>query len=151
MKSSDHYKTVGAAAVCVVLILAACAKPTASQCPGDREEPSDSRRNAIHPVEVVAQPWLGRHQVYGLFMVPERYGGENRYQVTMSIRGVDGKFVIGEGGEKVLESDIVIEQGYYAKQVYIPTRVALWSLFTGQFSELRSPCNWTIEFSERSK
>ena len=147
--SPDQYKSVRVAILCVVLFLAACAKPTTSHCPG--EEPFNPRRNIIHPVKVVAQPWFGRHQVYGLFTVPKRYEDENKYLITMSIRGLEGTFIVGEGGGKVDERDIVIEQGHYAKQVYVPTRMALWSLITGQFGELRSPCNWTLEFSERSK
>jgi len=148
MKHTNHYKTVGAAAVCTVLFLAACVKPTTSHCPV--EEPSDSRRDVSHPVKVVVQPWFGRHHVYGVFMVPARYRDENRYRTTMNIRGADGQFVVGEGGEQVLGGDIVIEEGRYAKQMYIPTRVALWALVTGQFGDLRTPCNWTLEFVKRS-
>jgi hypothetical protein len=49
------------------------------------------------------------------------------------------------------DEEVVVESGYYLIRGYVPTRTALGFLFTGQLGDLRSPCNWTLEFSERIK
>ena len=151
MKCPGLYKTIGLAGICVALFLASTAawqliNPSIHDCAG--EYLSDSAK--ITASKVVAQPWLGQHHVYGIFLIPVRYGDYKRYQVTMSIGGIDGAFDVGEGDGKVYESDIMIEEGHYPKQVYLPTRIALKGLVTGQFLELQTPCNWTLEFVERA-
>lgn len=110
---------------------------------GDSENPREIRAS-----KVVAQPWLGRHHVYGIFVVPKLYADESKYQARMGIRGLEGWFVVEEGGEVVHDSEIVIAQGYYPKQIYLPTRLVLWKLFASQFGIVRDRCNWVLEFIE---
>jgi hypothetical protein len=111
---------------------------------GDSENPREFR-----PHKVVVQPWLGRHHVYGIFIVPKLYGDESKYRATMGMRGWDDKFVVEEGGEELHDDEVVIEQGYYPKQIYLPTRLLLWKLFVGQFGIAQDRCNWILEFIER--
>ena len=84
-------------------------------------------------------------------MVHALYGDETKYWATMNIRGLDGTIVVEEGGGIMYEHALVISSGYYIKRVHVQTRVALWSLLSGHFVKLRSPCNWTLKFVERVK
>jgi len=104
----------------------------------------------IRAEKVVAQPWLGQHHVYGIFIIPEVYGDSKKYYATMSIRGLSGPFAVGQGGERLFGSKIVIPPGYYPKKVYVPTRTALKALVIGGFRDLKNSCNWTLQFIERA-
>jgi hypothetical protein len=47
--------------------------------------------------------------------------------------------------------DVVAEPGYYLVKGYLPTRIALRLLITGQFGDLLDRCNWTLEFVQRTQ
>ena len=105
----------------------------------------------IHASRVVVQPWLGRHEVYGIFVIPLRFRSSRTYTGTLWVDGFKDQFAPDGQFLDQHEEGVVVEPGNYLMRGYIPTRVALWFLFTGQLDELRSPCNWTIEFSARSE
>lgn len=84
-------------------------------------------------------------------MVPLRYRSGRSYSGTISVESFIGEFIPDSQPQVRQIDEVVVEPGYYLVQGYLPTRVALWFLITGQFGELRSPCNWTLEFSKRSK
>ena len=142
---------IGIALVFIFGLAWALNQPTTSDCSSEVTVAPYHNMQMIPPMKIVVRPWLGQHQVYGIFMVPARYGDETKYRTTISIRGLDGTFVFEEGGEKINETEFMIPSGYYVKRVYIQTRVALWSLLSGHFGKLRSPCNWTLKFVERVK
>ena len=110
---------------------------------------SSEHPQRIHAVKVVVQPWLGRHHVYGIFMVPLRYRSGRSYSGTLSVQSFKGEFPPDQQPEVQRVDDVVVEPGYYLVQGYLPTRVALWFLLTGQLGELRSPCNWNLTFVKR--
>ena len=121
--------------------------PPNNNCGTDRS--TDPRK--IHATKVVVQPWLGRHHVFGIFVVPLHYRSGRRYAGTISVKSFNDEFVPDWQPETPRIEDVIVEPGYYLVRGYVPTRIALWFLVTGQFDELRSPCNWTLEFSERSQ
>ena len=43
-------------------------KPPAAVCSAEADKTHENRAT-----KVVGQPWLGKHQVHGIFMVPHRY------------------------------------------------------------------------------
>ena len=99
-------------------------------------------------LEVVVQPWQGRHQVYGVFKVPERYKNHRLYYVTLAIEGFKEKYAAGS--PDIEERDnIVPEPGYYFRKAYIPTRDALRFLLTGRFGDLQTPCHWWLIYTHR--
>ena len=154
MKCPDYYKTIGAAAVSSALVFTAIilwllAKPATSHCLG--EVLFDSNTYKAHPAKVVVRPWFGPHQVFGIFVVPLRYRSGKSYSGTISVQGIKDEFVPDWQPKVRQVEDVVVEPEYYLVRGYVPTRTALWFLFTGQLGDLRSPCNWTIEISERSK
>jgi len=95
MKPGGTHKTIGTTSAGVLLVLAGTVawllnKPPTTDC--SAEAPADHRVIEIGAIKVVVQPWLGKHQVYGIFMVPNRYKDARRYSVTMSVQGFDGEF-----------------------------------------------------------
>jgi hypothetical protein len=82
--------------------------------------------------------------VYGIFVIPEQYKYDHLYTVNLTIQGVPTPFVAGspEDGDH-------LEDGYYVKRVYLPTRTALWFLTTMRFGDLRASCHWWLLISDR--
>ena len=145
---------LGIAAVAVALALAGTVawlvnKPPTADC--SAEAPADHKVHEIRAAKIVAQPWLGEHQVYGIFMVPEWYKYNTKYAAGMAVRGLDRRFVVGDRADKqYVVDDVLAGPGHYLLRIYVPTRVALWFLVNGLFGDLRNPCNWTLVFIERS-
>jgi hypothetical protein len=141
----------------VVMMMWLVNKPPTSNC--GSEEPADPNVYKIRATKVVVQPWLGEHQVYGIFTVPDRYKHNKNYAVTMAVRGFDHQFAVVERSDKRLEDlnerlqyvdHVFAPPGHYLLRSYVPTRVALWFLVNGRFGDLRRPCDWTLVFVERS-
>ena len=154
MKCFERFKKIGYVSVSVVLLCVGAASwlaatPVTRHC--QSEGLSDSELYKAHPIKVVVRPWLGRHQVFGIFAVPLHYRSGRSYAGTISVKSFNDEFVPDWQPEVQRVEDVVVEPGYYLVRGYVPTRIALWFLVTGQFGELRSPCNWTLEFSKRSK
>ena len=157
MKSRGVHKTIkpiGIVSAGVALVFAGTIawllnKPPNTTC--GAEALADSNMHTIRPTKVVVEPWNGRHQVYGIFMVPNRYKDERMYSATVSVQGFDGRLILGRSPENVYKEDVVAEPGYHLKRGYVPTRVALWFLFTGQSGDLRAPCNWALVFVHRAQ
>src|SRR6185295_15992369 len=62
--------------LCVALALAVSGAwflnmPPTTNC--GAEVSAESKIRTIRPTKVVAQPWKGRHRVYGIFMVPQSH------------------------------------------------------------------------------
>lgn len=132
--------------VIVGMLAALLSNPPTHDCVTDRS--TDTQK--IHPAKVVVEPWLGQHHVFGIFMVPLLYRSGRIYSGRITVQSFTEDFILDWHQIQSVE-DLVVEPGYYLVQAYLPTRVALWFIITGQFGELRSPCNWTLEFRERSK
>ena len=123
-------------------------KPPTADCAAGA--PLDHKVHEIRAAKVVVQPWLGEHHVYGIFVVPERYRHNKKYMVSMSVRGFDRYFAVGERSDKQYVDDAFAEPGRSVLRGYLPTRVALWFMVNGLFGDLRHPCNWTLVLVERS-
>lgn len=154
MKCFDRFKRIGFASVGLMLLYVGTAAwltatPATNYC--QSEGTADAKLFRAHPVKVAVRPWLGRHQVFGIFIVPLRYRSGTRYSGTISVQSFTGPFRPDQQPEAQRVEDVVVEPGSYLIRGYIPTRNALWFLFAGQLGDLRSPCNWTLEFRERSK
>lgn len=103
----------------------------------------------IHARKTVVRPWLGPHHVYGIFVVPKKYGDVVTYKATMTIQAVEDRIDVGLGGEVIDDTDVHISEGEYPKLVYVPTRRALRNILEGHWSTMQDPCAWTLEFVER--
>lgn len=156
-------KTIGTVSAGVALVLAGTVawllnKPATGDCGG--EAPANHNVHEIRATKVVVQPWLGKHHVYGIFTVPDRYKHNKNYAVTMAVRGFDRRFAVDEWSDKRLADlaarlqdvdHVIAPSGYYLLRMYVPTRVALWFLVNGLFGDLRRQCDWTLVFIERAQ
>ena len=85
-------------------------------------------------------------------MVPNQYVHNKKYLVTMTVRGFDRDFAVGDAvGDPHDVGDAVTEPGLSLLHNHLPTHVALWFLVNGLFGDLRQPCNWTLGLVEREK
>src|SRR5712691_2455241 len=110
MKRWGAHKTIGIASAFVALVLAATVawllnKPPTADC--GAEALADHLVHKIGATKVVVQPWLGLHQVYGIFMVPSRYKHNKKYAVSMTVRGLDSEFAVIESFDKQHADDVV--------------------------------------------
>jgi len=99
---------------------------------------------------VVAEPWRGKHHVYGIFTIPERYKFDHLYTATLTIQGIDAEFQAGSPEDEDAQG-AQVETGFYNKRVYLSTRTALWFLVTGRFGNVRTSCHWWLSITEKSK
>ena len=151
MKYWDTRRTIEVVSVFVVLVLTITivwllGKPPTHDCA--IEYSTDFYQ--IHPSKIIVQPWLGQHHVYGIFIVPLRYRSGRSYSGTISVGSFIGEFIPDSQHQVQQIDDVVAEPGYYLVRGYLPTRVALWLLLSGQFGDLRTSCNWRLEFVKRS-
>jgi hypothetical protein len=152
MKNWSAHRIRGGALLCVILLLVFIGTWLSSRgLTHDCSVGTSDHPQRIHAIKVVVRPWLGQHQVFGIFMVPLRYRSGRSYSGTISVQSFSGAFRPDQQPEVQRVEDVIVEPGYYLVRGYVPTRIALWFLVTGQYGELRSPCNWTLEFSERLK
>jgi len=135
---------VGLALVTTGSVTWLATRPPTAGCPGN----SDVTGPIVIPARsIVARPWYGPHHVYGLFMVPERFGRE-KVLATLRVGGFQEPADLR--GRRWSAGSVDPLPGYYVKRIYMPTRVALKFLVSGRFRDLRAPCNWTLDVSTRT-
>ncbi len=144
-------QTIGTVSVGVALMLAGTVawlvnKPATIDCGG--EAPANHKVHEIRATKVVVEPWLGRHHVYGIFTVPDRYKHNKNYSVTVAVRGFDRHLAVDQRSDKEYVDHVIVPPGHYLLRSYVPTRVALWFLGNGLFGDMRRPCNWMLVFVE---
>ncbi len=94
---------------------------------------------SCHPEWVVVQPWRGRHNVYGIFKIPQNYSLQ--FPILLSVQGA-GHYRKEREMVK-FNCDPVASQSQYLK-VHLKTRVALRLVCTGWAHQLHNPQNWTL-------
>jgi len=109
---------------------------------------NNSKEYWVPAIETVAQPWKGRHHVYGIFVIPEQYKYDHLYSAKLSIQGFETEFSAGSSEDEDPYA-ATARPGYYVKRVYISTRTAVWFLFTGRFGDLRTACHWWLVLKDR--
>lgn len=110
-------------------------------CPTMTDKLSKSHSLRFHPIKIVAEPWRGEHHVYAIFALPLQYQNiYNRSQLL--VKDTDTPWLItptdGAKYGEIAPEDSFLVIGFF------PTRLTLWYLVSGRFSELRQPCNWTL-------
>ncbi len=107
-----------------------------------------SSDNVVFASKVVFEPWYGRHNVYGVFVIPAQYR-DTEYSSTVIVRGVKEHATLSPRPTK--EHGIIIPNvpDRFVKHAHIHTRVALWFLLTGHFGDLRATCNWALVFTNK--
>ena len=135
----------------VVLALGAIAivlanAPPLTDCKlGSSSNPKEYR---IQAIQTVAEPWLGAHHVYGLFMIPAQYKYDHLYSAVLKIQGFETNFTAGSSEDEDPNA-VITKPGHYLKRVNVSTRTALWFLLTGRFGDLRMSCHWWLVLVDR--
>ena len=134
-------------AVVLLAILAVLINmPPLTEC--HSEPPDASKQYWVRATQAIAEPWRGQHRVFGIFRIPKQYKFHHLYTVKLIVQGLPVELAAGSPeDEDVYHGNT--EQGYYLKQVYIPTRTAFWFLLTGRFGDLRASCHWWLMIADR--
>jgi hypothetical protein len=143
--------TLGFISVGTTLMIAATTWLVATPSSGRRRVEARGKSDVytVRATKVVFKPWYGRHHVYGVFVVPNQYTDRN-YSAILSIPGVQCTAWRCSRPDKHYGDHVVAESGHYLMPVHIPTRIALWLIFTAAFDRLRDPQNWTLAFADQT-
>lgn len=97
-----------------------------------------------HPNVVFAQPWRGRHNVYGIFILP--YQRQIKFPVMLTVKGA-GSYRKEKSMVKTAIYCYPAKPGYVTLKVCLKTRVALLMILRGLFNQLKEPLNWTLTYT----
>ena len=133
---------VGLLATLLVLIN----MPPRTHC--QSEPPQTAGIYWFHATQIVVEPWQGRHHVYGLFTIPDKYRFDHLFSAKLVIQGVPEEFQAGspEDAEMSISDK---KPGHYTKRVYLSTRTTLRFLMMGSFGDLKMPCHWWLRIADR--
>ena len=112
------------------------------------EPPHDAKQFWFQAEETYVEPWLGPHNVYGVFIIPEQFKFDHLYSAKLTIHGLETDF-IASSPEIGDPSTVITKPGPYTKRAYISTRTALRFLMTGRFCDLRRTCHWWLVLVDR--
>ncbi|QLE58274.1 hypothetical protein [Nostoc sp. TCL26-01] len=100
------------------------------------------------PQKIVIQPWLGQHQVYAIFQIPQGYDHDALFR--LSVPGESDHC----GGVFPLQPDVTMriksQSGHYLLQGYVNTRIALSLIAQGKFQQLNKPENWQVGYVKKN-
>lgn len=100
---------------------------------------------SISPVVIVARPWLGRHQVYGIFVLSAEH--RLNYPILLTVKGA-GQYRKEANMVKVnVDQDYLVKSDHYVLRVHLRTRAALLMILKGLAAQLRDPMNWKLTYT----
>ena len=108
----------------------------------------NSSNNVVFATKLVITPWYGRHNVYGVFVIPSQYR-DKEYSATVIVRGVKEHADLSLRPTR--EHGIIIADvpDRFVKHAHIHSRIAMWFLLPGHFGDLQSTCNWALVFTDK--
>ena len=145
------YSSAGIVVVAIVLLSLAAAIAFINATPAAEcrfQAPLVPKQYWFQASQVVAEPWLGPHHVYGTFIIPKQYKFDHLYTAKLMIHGTPAEFQAGSPEDEDTHSGQP-EPGFYVKRVYLSTRTAVWFLLTGQFGDLKASCHWWLVIKDR--
>ncbi|PSB20138.1 hypothetical protein C7B65_08785 [Phormidesmis priestleyi ULC007] len=118
---------------------------TLSWCPesaiASSDHSTDHSTEKIHASKIIVEPWEGRHNVYGIFVLPSGYQANHFFAVSVDESNLYC------GGVKMLDQPaygVSIQPGERIAIGHLRTRTALWLLTKGKQEELEQPSNWVL-------
>ncbi len=105
-----------------------------SGCPDWVLEQTGATTQKVHPEKIVVEPLQGRHNVYGIFKVPEGYQPSPYFVVHT------------EGSNSYCGVTAIAKHNPTDKTVIgrFRTRTALWMMTKGQSDDLNRRQNWSL-------
>lgn len=98
----------------------------------------------VHAIKVVVRPWLGEHNVYGIFVVPDQFSPKMLLNVK-TIGSYCGQLYVPN---KRIDG-IPAPAGTFLLKHYIRTRAVLQSILKGNLNQLTQLDNWTLFYREK--
>lgn len=97
------------------------------------------------PFTIIARPWLGRHNVYGIFILPNEH--QLSYPILLDVKWA-GMYRKEAYMVKVnVDRGYPVQPGHYLLRVHLRTRVALLMILQGLSYQLKNPINWSIFYT----
>ncbi|MGI0493530.1 hypothetical protein ACN4EG_17240 [Alkalinema pantanalense CENA528] len=95
----------------------------------------------IRPETVIMKPWQGKHQVYGIFMLPKVV--QAREPAILKVKHI-GVYcdVVNRSGSK--REGVIAKPNHFLMVDHIHTRTAFWFLLLGKADLIQNPDNWTL-------
>ncbi|MBE9028224.1 hypothetical protein IQ266_00455 [filamentous cyanobacterium LEGE 11480] len=113
-----------------------------SDCPasvaGQAMAAADSK---LHPLKVVVEPWEGRHNVYGVFVIPKGHRSDRFVTITFDDRQTYCGSIVPVDPSWV---NMKVQPGQQVVLGLLRTRTAIWLLTNGKKSQLEQPASWTL-------
>jgi hypothetical protein len=104
---------------------------------------SSSPKFQVQATKVVVQPWLGEHQVYAIFTVPNQYKQTPFFILT--VKGA-GDFCEKPFGNSQYINGISARPDTHLIKDYIRTRLALKLIFQGLYNQIKDKSSWTLTY-----
>ena len=114
---------------------------TLSGCPDGVLAAFNYSTEKIHASKIIVEPWEGRHNVYGVFVLPAGYQAKHFFAVRV------------DGSDPYCGKVTMLDQPAYGVGTqpgdriaigHLRTRTALWLLTKGKQEELKQPSNWVL-------
>jgi hypothetical protein len=122
-------------------------EPLDGRCTGLGYLESNRPTTTVPALKVVVKPWLGRHQVYGIFPLP--FEKCNRSEpVLLTIKGVGNYCQRAKYTNPHQHFEgIDAPPGYALTRYPLRTRTTLLSTSKGLLGQLKQPQNWTVTYN----
>ncbi len=106
---------------------------------------SETKKYEVHATKVVVKPWYGEHQVYAIFMVPNKY--ERSPFFVLTVKGVGSSCEKPFGSFQNIDG-VSAAPGTHLIRDYIRTRLALRMILQGLYNQLSDKQSWTLTYPE---
>ena len=116
-----------------------------SDCNSEAFLAAKTTKFQVHATKVIVQPWRGRHHVYGIFMIPDKYKKAPFFVLT--VKGA-GSYCSKQFGQIKNYNNIFAEPGTYLVRNFIRTRTALRLILQGLYFQINDKNNWTLTLPE---
>ncbi|HLP89258.1 MAG TPA: hypothetical protein VK184_11795 [Nostocaceae cyanobacterium] len=100
-----------------------------------------SQKYYIHPEKVVIQPWLGQHNVYGVFMLPSGYLHDHLITIKLPDSETFCGIILNAGQSA---DGVTAKPQHYLVKGYLQTRTTLKLFFQGKIQHLLENKNWRL-------
>lgn len=116
------------------------------QCTGVGYLPANLATTTLHPLKVMVEPFLGRHQVYAIFKLDKEKNPPNQPVILTATHAAKYCEYVNSIGQNFAE--ITVPNKYYLSRHFVRTRTALWLTSQGLLKELKQRDNWTLTYAE---
>jgi hypothetical protein len=105
---------------------------------------SKGEKYYTHPEKIVVKPWVGPHNVYGIFMIPDAYRNDFFFTVTIDKTEVHCGVMYGPARKFI--AGVNAKPGYSLIKGLLNTRIALQLIIQGKGDQLKQSQNWRVGY-----